>query len=187
MPNTKQQPLRTPAQFLDPDKILNQLNVQEEMTIADFGCGTGYFTFPTAKMVGEGGIVYAVDIQKGMLSAIESKMGLLGIRNVKSVWANLEVLGSTKIEKESCDIVLLVKILFQSKEHKEIFEEAKRVLKPNGMLLILDWKKTEAPMGPEIILRVAKDQARREAEEVGFKLAREIETDPYHYGLVFSK
>ncbi len=187
MPNGKRQPIRTPAQFLDPKKILAQLNIQEEMTMADFGCGTGYFTFPAARMVGEGGSVYAVDIQKGMISAIKSKMSLLGIRNVKPVWANLEVSGSTKIEKESCDIVLVIKILFQSKKHKEIFEEAKRVLKPNGTLLVLDWKKTEAPMGPNISLRVAKYQARREAEEVGFKFAREVETDPYHYGLVFSK
>lgn len=187
MPNQKRQPIRTPAQFLDPEKILTQLNLHEEMIIADFGCGTGYFVFPAARMVGEGGLVYAVDIQKPMLSAIESKMALLGIRNVKPVWANLEVLGATKIERESVDVVLMIKILFQSKKHKEIFEEAKRVLKPSGSLLVLDWKKTSSPMGPGISLRVDKDQARAEAEEIGFKFVKEIETDPYHYGLVFTK
>lgn len=187
MSDEKRRPMKALVQFLNPEKILNQLNIQEEMVIADFGCGTGYFTFPTARMVGENGMVYAVDVQKSMLSAIKSKMDLLGIRNVKSVWANLEVLGSTKIEKESVNLVLLVKILFQSKKHKEILEEAKRVLKPDGILLILDWKKTEAPMGPNISLRVARDQVRREAEAIGFKFAREIETDSYHYGLVFSK
>jgi ubiquinone/menaquinone biosynthesis C-methylase UbiE len=114
-------------------------------------------------------------------------MALLGIRNIKPVWANLEILGATKIEKESVDLVLLVNILFQSKKHKEIFEEAKRVLKKDGTLLVIDWKKTEAPMGPEILIRVDKDQLRHQAEEVGFKLVRETEASPYHYELVFIK
>lgn len=187
MLNKKGQPIRTLNQFLDPKKILEQLDIQEGEIVADFGCGSGYFTFPVAKMIGENGLVYAVDVQKSVISAIESKMSFLGIRNVKPVWANLEILGSTKIEKESVDIVLLVKILYQSNKHKEIFEETKRVLKSKGTLLILDWKKTEAPMGPKISLRIAKDQIKKEAEEAGFKFIRELEADSYHYALVFSK
>jgi hypothetical protein len=61
------------------------------------------------------------------------------------------------------------------------------VLKPKGTLLVLVWKKTEVPMGPKISLRVAKDKAKKEAEEAGFKFIQELEADSYHYALVFSK
>lgn len=187
MPDPKYKPITKTKPFIDPEHLLGQLDITQGTIIADFGCGSGYFTFPAARLVGEGGIVYAVDIQKTVLSGIESKMKFLGIRNVKPIWANLEIVGSTKIEAETVEVVLLLKVLYQSKKHKEIFEECKRVLKPGGRLVVLDWEKKEVPLGPPLSLRVGKERAKSEAQSLGFKFVGSLDTDPYHWGLLFCK
>jgi ubiquinone/menaquinone biosynthesis C-methylase UbiE len=56
----------------DPDKILDDL-IQPGMIAADLGCGPGVFTFSMARLVGERGRVYAVDIQKNMLDMVRRK------------------------------------------------------------------------------------------------------------------
>ncbi len=184
----KQKPIssHTP-QFLNPKKILQQLGIEQNMTVADLGCGSGYLTFEAAKLVGMSGKVYAVDVQKSVLSGIKSDISLFGARNVIPVWANLEILGSTHLEDNSVDVALLAVILYQSKQHEKILEEARRVLKPEGKLLIVDWKREGIPLGPELKYRISYDVIKQKAENTGFKFVQDIKTDPYHYGILFRK
>ena len=171
--------------FLEPKKILRQVGVEQDMTVADLGCGSGYMTFEAARLCGTSGKIYAVDVQKSVLSGIKSDIALFGARNVKPVWANLEILNSTKIKEGSVDIVFLVMILYQSKLHVKILEEAKRVLKPEGKLLIVDWKREGIPFGPEIKDRVVYDVIKRQAENTGFRFIKNIKTEKYHFGIIF--
>lgn len=173
--------------FLQPKKILSQLNLDQDMTIADLGCGSGYLTFAASKMVGPSGTVYAVDVQKSVLSNISSDIKFYGARNVKPIWANLEIVGSAKIDDNSVDVALLVMILYQSKNHENILKEAYRILKPNAKLLIVDWKRVAIPYGPKLEQRVAYDIIQQKAKNAGFKFIKDIETDPYHFGILFKK
>lgn len=180
--------LPTPApKFINPQQVLSQLDIKEGNIMADLGCGSGYITFEAAKIVGEEGKVYAVDIQKTVLSGIQSKIKLYGTRNIEAVWADLEVLGSTKIKDDSVDVSLLFAVLYQAKEHAKIIAEAKRITKQGGKILIADWTEANVPLGPEVKLRVSKDKIQEKAEAQGLKLSREVEIDEYHYGLLFVK
>jgi ubiquinone/menaquinone biosynthesis C-methylase UbiE len=166
---------------------LAQLEIKEGMIVADLGCGSGFLAVKAAQLVGDEGTVYAVDVQKSVISEIKSKIRLLGLRNIVPVWANLEILGNSEIKENSVDLALLVHILHQSKKRKEILKETMRILKPEGKVLIVDWKKTGTPIGPPIDLRVEEEVLRKEAEEVGFKYVKEITTDSYHYGFLMEK
>ncbi|NQV13247.1 MAG: methyltransferase domain-containing protein [Parcubacteria group bacterium] len=178
----------TPSpKFIDPDSILDQLQVKENNVVADLGCGSGYYAFAAAKKVGEEGKVYAVDIQKTVLSALQSKIKLQGTRNITAVWADIEVPGSTKIAASSVDFTLLAAIFYQTQKHEQILIEAKRITKDKGKIVIIDWKSTNVPLGPQTELRVSKDVIRRQAEAIGLKFSREINVGSYHYGLVFEK
>lgn len=172
-------------EFLNPEKILKEINAKEEMIIADFGCGSGFFTLPAAQWVGENGIVYAVDIQKSSLERIENQAKDLGANNIKFVWADLEIFGSTKILQESVDRIIIVNLFFQTKKQKQILEEAKRILKKDGKILILDWKTSGISFGPKISLRISEEETQKIANEVGFALERIFEAGEYHYGLIF--
>ena len=61
--------------LIDPYKIFEKISLGHGMRVADLGCGrTGHFIFPTARVVGESGVVYAVDIMKDILESIKSRV-----------------------------------------------------------------------------------------------------------------
>lgn len=174
-------------QFLNPSSILAQLDIKEGMVVADLGCGSGFFAIKAAQLVGDEGTVYAVDVQKSVISEIKSKIKLFGLRNIVPVWANLEISGNSKIPDESVDLALLIHILHQTKKRKEVLRETKRIVKPEGKVLIIEWKKTGTPLGPPVGLRIEKEVLRKEVEEEGFRYIKDIDTDEYHYGFLMEK
>lgn len=175
-------------ELLNADQLLGHLAITEGMRLADLGCGGhGRFVIPAARLVGKKGVAYAVDILKSALEETAHKARLEGVGNLKTVWANLESVGATKIPAGSLDVAFLKNILFQSKEHGRIFQETLRLLKPGGQLLVADWKGIATPFGPPPIDRVAAKTAKAHAAAAGFQLTEEFEAGAYHYGLVFVK
>lgn len=175
-------------ELMNNQKVLETAGIEEGMVVADLGCGArGYFALQAGKMVGKNGLVYAVDILKPSLQSVESIARLHNIQNIKTVWSDLEIHEATKIKSESVDFALLINVLFQSKKQEAILKETARLLKNQGKLLVVDWKKTGAPFGPPIEDRILPEQVKEWAEEMGLKLEKEFEAGPYHYGLVFTK
>ncbi len=191
--------------FLNPNEVLKQLKLKEGMTAADFGCGSGGWVIPLAKKL-EGGKIYAIDILEEPLSALRAKTKLEKIFNVETISADIEK--GVDIFEGSCDLVLMTNLLFQVENKKQVLEEGKRVLKPGGEILVVDWK-LDAPIGPPKENRVSPEEIRKIAEEIGLKLekpstraelgagpvphrnkvsgAGEFEAGNYHYGLILVK
>lgn len=175
-------------ELIDPVKLLETGGIQQGYTVADLGCGaSGHFVFPAAHLVGSKGQVYAVDILKSVLSAIESRGKLEGVDNVEGVWADLEKPGSTKITDGSVDLTLLVNTLSQIPAKETVVREAARITKSGGTLIVGDWKRTASPLGPPPERRLDPAMAKQLVGVGGFELIKEFEAGPYHYGLVFRK
>src|SRR3989338_6079886 len=173
--------------LLNPRLLMEKVGVNEGMQVADLGCGAaGFFVLQSGKMVGKDGRVYAVDIQKSVLESMDSKARLEGLSNVVPVWSDLEILGATKIQAGSLDRAYLISTIHQSDQSGKMFFEAKRLLKPAGKLLLVDWKKEAAPFGPAPDKRVSKEDALKMAQAAGFVLAEEFVPGPYHYGFIFT-
>ncbi len=173
--------------FLDPKKVLEQLEVKEGMRVADFGCGHGYFSIPLAKLVGPEGKVYGVDVLTDALEAVRSQAQLAGVLNIETLRGNLEVVGGSKILTESVDMVLIHNVLFQSQKKADIIKEAKRILKTGGQLEITDWLPEKMAIGPQEGRRISFDDVRRLVESEGFLFQRNFDAGEYHYGLIFAK
>lgn len=174
--------------LLDPWFIWEQAGLRTGMAVADLGCGAaGHFVIPAAKIVGEKGIVYAVDILKSVLEAVKSRAKLEGVANVELVWSNLEIYGATKIQAESLDFVLLANTLWQVKKKEEIFREAVRLIKKGGKLVVVEWWMGEAPLGPPPERRIEKSYVKELASKFNLEEVKEFKAGPYHYGMVFKK
>ncbi len=156
------------------------------MRIADFGCGAGHIGILAAQKTGKDGRMVAVDIMEDKLDSFRARAKAVGLENVETKRANLEVLGSTALADGSQDMVILVNILFQSTKKADILKESKRVLKPGGILALVEWKKgTPGGFGPPQELRTDPEVMQSLCEGEGFILTRPFNAGQFHYGLIF--
>lgn len=167
--------------FLDPVKVLTQINLKESMVAADFGCGSGGWVIPLAKML-KNGKVHAIDILQEPLSALRAKLKAEKLFNVDVIHSDVEK--RSKLSSNSCDLVLMTNLLFQAEDRQGILEEAKKVLKEGGKILIVDWK-SGASIGPTD--KVSAKEAQGLAEKVGLEFVSVFDAGIYHWALVFTK
>lgn len=186
MPQSNQiQPIQN---FLDPHEIIKLLDVKEGMVVADFGAGSGYKTFEAAELVGKDkGMVYALDVKKSVIEHLKGEMRRRNISNVKPIWTDLEILGRNHIPPHSVDIVLIVNMLYQSMKHHNVLEEAARILKPGGQMVIIDWTSSNTPFGPPIDERVSIEKIKQIAYDLEFNKIKEFQAGQYHFGVIFKK
>ena len=173
--------------FLHPERTLAELDIRPGMTVADFGAGGGYFTIPAARMIGNGGKVYAIDVQKQAINLVKSRANLEHLLQVDTIWADLELPQGSGLADQSVDVVLIANILFQAEKKGVILGEAWRVLRQGGTLAILEWDQTPFPAGPPPESRVPKEEARNLAQTAGFAFEHEFNSGDHHYGLLFKK
>ncbi len=175
------------ADFLQPDEIIQRLDIHTGMRVADFGAGAGHFAIPIARKVGETGHVSGLDVQKDMVEILAAKAKAENLLNIDSIWANLELPGGSKLSENSQDIVLISNTLFQADDKLAVIKEAFRILKPGGMLTIFEWERQDPPPGPPKNIRIEKRSVKEWGEQAGLTLARDIEAGSHHYGLIFKK
>jgi len=105
--------------------------------VLDFGCGRGTYTISASQIVGNAGIVYALDQDRDKIDELRAKSKSAGLENIQIVPA----VGREHIElpDESVDVILLYDVLHswyhpQSEQRKEILYELYRVLRADGLL-----------------------------------------------------
>ncbi|KKS26539.1 MAG: Methyltransferase type 11 [Parcubacteria group bacterium GW2011_GWA2_42_11] len=173
--------------FINPEKVLEQLDIKNGMAIADFGCGHGYFAIPAGKIVGPDGKIFAIDVLNEALESTRSQAQLESILNIETKRGNLEVVGGSKIPDGSVEMVLLHNVLFESQKKAEIIREAKRVLKPGGTFVLIDWLTEKNNIGPQEGWRINEEDAKKLAVAEGFAYQKNFDAGEYHYGLLFNK
>ncbi len=122
--------LRIRSAFINPARILREIGLQKGQTMLDYGCGIGMFAIPAAKIVGNDGVVHALDIHPLCIKTIEKEIRKRGIANVKTILSDRE----TGLPDESVDVVLLYDVLQFITDRDSLMEEFHRVLKPDGRL-----------------------------------------------------
>jgi len=110
------------------------LGVRAGQTVLDFGCGSGTYTIPAAKLVGKDGRVYALDVSRRALDGVEEKAGREGLKNIVRINAS----GGEEIGlgEETVDLLLLIDVLQELEDRETLFDEACRILKPGGAVVV---------------------------------------------------
>lgn len=173
--------------FSDPIKNIEQFEIEKGMKVADLGSGSGFYTIAVAHAVGGEGRVYSVDVQKDLLEKIRNQAILKHLRNIEIVWGDMEKIGGTKLRAELLDRVIISNTLFQITNKDTAVGEAKRILRKNGRLLLVDWTDSFGGMGPQLKDVFTQVEAEKLFLKHGFIFEREISAGDHHYGLVFKK
>ena len=130
---------------LQPDALLRRLGLRKGDTMADIGCGPGFFTLPAAKIVGPTGRVFAADMQGEMLTAVRSRAAEAELTNVRVVkTSDTEI----PLPAASCNFHPDGVCSEQLDQRATFLHKAARLLKPKGRLIVVEWVKREEADGP---------------------------------------
>jgi ubiquinone/menaquinone biosynthesis C-methylase UbiE len=173
--------------FVDPAAVVAQLPLEEGSKVADFGCGSGYFSFEFAKCVGSDGMVYSLDVLPSALEAVASRAKTLGLSNIMTKRVNLEKENGSGLSAESIDWVIIKDMLFQNQHKDVILKEAARVLRSGGHAFIMEWHPSQSLVGPDKDLRVSPDDLQKLIDAAGLALEKEVSTGGFHYALLAKK
>ncbi|MEX0917080.1 MAG: methyltransferase domain-containing protein [Candidatus Paceibacterota bacterium] len=173
--------------FCNPEKVIRQIGIFDGMTVADFGAGPGFYTFLASDLVKDDGVVYALDIQKDLLSRIMAEAKGEGRENIKTLHADLDEEKGSTLPSSSVDVVLATNIFFQVEKRDLFLKEAYRVLKNKGRLALVDWSESFGGLGPQPQDVISRARAEELSLRAGFIHDRDIEAGDHHYGIVFKK
>jgi len=123
-------------------KTLQRIGIKSCQSILDFGCGSGTYTIPTAKIVGKQGNVYALDKDKNALDNLMKQAKLGGLKNIRRMATSGGL--SINLPDESVDVSLIFDVFHryyfpQIEDRKRLLDETYRVTKINGFVSV--WPK----------------------------------------------
>jgi len=168
--------------FQKPHEVLAALDLKEGEVIADIGAGSGYFTFRFSRHVGETGRVYAVDISPDMIIHMNRKIRELGTKNVITILAPPDdpLLPSLPVDR-----LFFCDTWHHIENQTQYLKLLKRILKPSGQLIMIDFHKKELPVGPPVEMKIAREDLISQMESANLQLAKEFTFLPYQYFLLF--
>jgi ubiquinone/menaquinone biosynthesis C-methylase UbiE len=151
----------------NPGVTLKSIGLSAGMVFVDVGCGDGFFAIPAAQLVGEKGEVYAVDVDASAIERLREKAAEKGLKNVTAKVGEAE---ETVFCEECADMVFYGRVLHDFRDPAKVLHNAKRMLKPAGKLVDLDWKKKPTVFGPPVRIRFSEEQAASLIRAAGFTI-----------------
>ncbi len=182
--------LEYPERFAEEpfEEILKILPISKFSSILELGCGSGYYTFPLAHFSAQDAKVYALDVELKMLNLLRANMRRgkifkpLHPDDVKKIIPLLIQENQFEVLDESIDLFFCAKVLHEIEGFSEFFEELTRVMRKNGVVYVLDWKKEQTKQGPPMELRIDMKEAIEMFGKNGVQIDKsgEIFTDYYY-------
>lgn len=165
-------------EILPAKKTLIDLGLKNGDTIADIGCGIGYFTIPASEIVGPEGRVYAMDISSDMLNELKK------IIKGKDIF-NIEVIKTTEnnllIADKTVNFAFICNVLHEVDDLNSTLKEIKRIVFANGKIAIIEWKKIKSDFGPPVSDRLESSIITEKLKEIRFKNIAVSDLNEYLY------
>jgi ubiquinone/menaquinone biosynthesis C-methylase UbiE len=176
--------LEDPARdaYQKPADVVKSLALRSGETIADIGAGSGYFAVRFAPEVGPSGHVLAVDVEPDMVRYLNRRIRDASLWQIRTVLAPPDdpLLGEGTVDR-----FFICDTWHHIDDQKAYLERMKRMLKPGGQIVMIDFQKRELPVGPPLAMKIAREDLVKQMEAFGFRVAREETFLPYQYFLVF--
>jgi|TARA_Y100000031_G_scaffold117137_1_gene129968 ubiquinone/menaquinone biosynthesis C-methylase UbiE len=165
------------AQDLDTFAVLTFSGINLHDTVADIGCGPGFFTVPLAKYLVNGNL-YALDIDNEMLAACRESVAQARLGNV-------EVLKCGEfdfpLDPGSLNGAFLAFMIHHSPDKARLLGAVRELIHPRGWCTILEWYRKETEEGPPLERRLDPAEMEALATQAGFSHRgwRDLNGDQY--------
>jgi demethylmenaquinone methyltransferase/2-methoxy-6-polyprenyl-1,4-benzoquinol methylase len=130
---------------------LERLNLKRGEIVLEIGFGTGYCLKQMAESVGENGQVYGIDISSGMLEVSKKRLEEAGLLDRVELYCEDVLKMPCEDNKFDAVFMSFTLELFDTPEIPQVLNKIKRVLKPNGRLVVVSMSKED---GDSILLRL---------------------------------
>jgi ubiquinone/menaquinone biosynthesis C-methylase UbiE len=165
----------------NPEAILADIGLRPGLTFVDIGCGGGFFALPAARIVGETGKVHGLDTNTRSIASLRELAASEGLTNLDLTIGKAEEL---TICEQCADIVFFGIALHDFQDPSRVLENARKMVKPAGRLVNLDWKKEPMKLGPPVEIRFSQETASRLIEAAGFIVETIKGSGDYHYIII---
>jgi ubiquinone/menaquinone biosynthesis C-methylase UbiE len=171
--------------LIDQRRFFEKLQVEKSTVLLDIGCGRGDYTIALAGLIGAAGRVYALDAWEEGLAQVSERAVRLGLDNVRTVLADANK--GIPLPDRSVDICLMATVLhdlLRESTGEVALRETARVLRQDGSLAVVEFKKIEDGHGPPVHIRLSEEEVKAVLASFGFEPGQASDIGPYHYLIV---
>ena len=133
------------------EQVMDLLDVQPGMAVADIGAGSGYYTVRLSRRVGPAGEVYAEDIVPEYLQRLGARVERDGLENVTLAQGEPH---DPRLPENSVDLALLVHMYHEIEQPYGLLYNLRSALRPGGQVGVVDLDRPTQRHGtPAALLR----------------------------------
>jgi ubiquinone/menaquinone biosynthesis C-methylase UbiE len=151
-------------EMLPPIFIKEKAGLNEVKIILDIGAGTGFFSKEFAKLY-PGSLVYACDTSEFMINYINE--------NLRAHYSELRPLlmkdYHIPLEDGIADLIIMINLHHEIDDHETMLRECYRLLRPQGKIVISDWKKEDSGFGPSMHIRFEVSEVEGQLRSAAFE------------------
>jgi ubiquinone/menaquinone biosynthesis C-methylase UbiE len=162
----------------NPEQILAAIGIQRGTIMIDIGCGEGFFSLPAARMVGSTGKIIGIDRNADAVSRMLDRAARQGLQNIQGIVGKAE---QTVPCLECADLIFFGIDLHDFNDPAKVLSNARKMIKPEGILVDLDWRKETTTHGPPESIRFSEEEAAAIITKAGFLMTRAECVEPWFY------
>ena len=174
--------------LIDSDKLFHELDLQKGISFLDVASGRGIYSLSVSDIIGPQGRVFAVDLWAEGIEMLKTAAQEKGIENITALIS--DVGRRIPVEDQSIDVCLIATALHDFVEDRidrGVLNEIVRVVKPAGILAVMEFKKIDGPPGPPIHIRLSPEDVTDWLSPYGFKKKHISDVGPYNYLILLKK
>ena len=172
--------------YIDANALFELFQLDGTTHFLDIACGNGAYTLAASERIGPKGRLFALDLWEEGIALLREEAAKRGIENLQSFVG--DATQEIPLEDASVDVCFMASVLHDFvhiQGEGTVLAECARVLKPDGKLAVVEFKKIDGPPGPPRRSRLASEEVEEFVVSHGFRKEREGEVGPYHYAMLF--
>ena len=163
-------------------EVLEAVGLEIGDIFLDAGCGDGHISIVASNLVGDQGKIYALDVYPESIETVKKEIKDKKLDNTEAILADISK--NITLDSDSIDIVLMANVLHgfvADGEVEDVMKNIVKVLKPDGVLAVVEFRKLEGSRGPPFNVRISPEEVSIILKDNGFEITDKHEIGEYHY------